>query len=130
MQLDPDLQLLREVRNGVAHGGLKAERADNLLVPFPRGVRSSSWPSSTSRIWAYFGNKTRWVAEVYRGSVPGEVMVNGPDDVYVERKGRIEKVGGAGTRTVAGRRLGVSISLWWLRLAGAMLSADLATRYA
>jgi hypothetical protein len=33
------------------------------------------------------------VTEVYRGSVPGEVMVNGPDDVYVERKGRIERVG-------------------------------------
>jgi hypothetical protein len=46
MQLDPDLQLLREVRNGVAHLGLAAERADDLLVPFPPGVRSSSWPSS------------------------------------------------------------------------------------
>jgi hypothetical protein len=57
MKLDPDLQLLREVRNGVAHLGLEAERADDLLVPFPPGVRSSSWPSSTSRIWAYFGNK-------------------------------------------------------------------------
>jgi hypothetical protein len=93
MQLDTDLQLLREVRNGVGHLGLEAERADDLLVPFPPGVRSSSWPSSTSRIWAYFGNKTRWVAEVYRGSVPGEVMVNGPDDVYVERKGRITRGG-------------------------------------
>jgi hypothetical protein len=93
MQLDTDLQLLREVRNGVGHLGLEAERADDLPVPFPPGVRSSSWPSSTSRIWAYFGNKTRWVAEVYRGSVPGEVMVNGPDDVYVERKGRITRGG-------------------------------------
>jgi hypothetical protein len=73
MQLDPDLQLFGEVRNGVAHLGLAAERADDLLVPFLPGVRSSPWPSSTSRIWAYFGNKARWVAEVYMGSVPDEV---------------------------------------------------------
>jgi len=42
MPLDPDLQLLREMRNGVAHLGLAAERADDLLVLFPPGVRSSS----------------------------------------------------------------------------------------
>ena len=76
MQLDPDLQLLREVRNGVAHLGVAAERADDLLVPFPPGVRISSWSSSTSWIWAYFGNKTRWVAEVYRGSATGEVLLS------------------------------------------------------
>jgi type IV secretory pathway ATPase VirB11/archaellum biosynthesis ATPase len=32
------------------------------------------------------------VPELRKGVATTEVMVNGPDDVYVERKGRIERV--------------------------------------
>jgi hypothetical protein len=62
MQLDPDLQLLREVRNGVAHLGLAAERADDLLVPFLQASELLLAELDESD-WAYFGNKTQLVAE-------------------------------------------------------------------
>jgi pilus assembly protein CpaF len=48
-----------------------------------------------------------------------EVMVNGPDDVYVERKGRIERVGSAGTENAAGRGArGLSVPFLTLPAAG------------
>lgn len=62
LQLDPDLQLLREVRNGVAHLGIAAERADELLVPFLRASELLLAELDESA-WSYFGNKTRWVDE-------------------------------------------------------------------
>ena len=52
-----------------------------------------------------------------------EVMVNGPDDVYVEREGRIERVGSAGTETVAGRDCGMDCSGSQLLGSGSPLAA-------
>jgi hypothetical protein len=62
MQLDDDLQLLREVRNGVAHLGLASERADDLLVPFLQASELLLAELDESD-WVYFGNKKRWVDE-------------------------------------------------------------------
>ena len=62
MQLDDDLQLLREVRNGVAHLGLAAERADELLVPFLRASEILLDELGENE-FSYFGNKKRWVDE-------------------------------------------------------------------
>lgn len=62
LQLDSDLELLREIRNGVVHLGLAAEKAEALLIPFLQAAQLLLDELDQSS-WVYFGNKTEWVED-------------------------------------------------------------------